>query len=320
MKDDKKTRTTNLHNNYLVQCLDEPKFALEFFQAYLADYAKYCFDPDSLKPTKGHYVSNEFADYYTDVLYQGKLKNTDGLGYIYLLCEHKSVPEKTTDIQLVTYMMNIALKHRKEHPGHRLPVIVPMVLYHGQKTPYPYNLDWLGLFDDPDHLMAQVFANPMHLVDLNTYQDEELKQFKLVGVMSRLMKHIRDADLFESLPGILNSIQEMHQILTDNGQNTISDEMVLNFIRNSLAYIFSAAPELKKREIISVLADQTAEPIRKEVMSLADVLREEGEAKGFEKAKLETARNMLSLGAEDSFILKAAGITKEQLEDLKQEK
>lgn len=195
-----------------------------------------------------------------------------------------------------------------------------MVLYHGTQTPYPYNLDWLSLFDDPKQLMAHVFLNPIHLIDLNTYPDDQLSQFKLVGVMSRLMKHIGDKDLLQALPDVLNSINDMYQILIDGDQNAICREKVLNFLRNSLAYIFSEAPELKESKIINMLVAQAAEPLKEEIMSLADVLREEGREEGKEKAKLETARKMIELGAENSFITKATGLSKEQLDALKQEK
>ena len=304
----------------MLQCLDDREMTIDFYQRLTACYAKDSFVPETVTTCIGHYVSDEFADFYTDILYRAKLKNApdDSHGYIYLLCEHKSVAEKTTNIQLATYMMNIALKHLKDHPKSKFPVIMPMVLYHGQKTPYPYPLNCLSIFEDPDNLMGQVFSNPIHLVDLNTFPDEQLKQFKLVGVMSRLLKHIRDPDLDKKLPAILNDAVEAVFLLSGDGQNAVLDEKVLHFIRNSLAYAFTAAPELKEKRIINELIGRTAEPIRNEIMSLADVLREEGREEGREARDTEIAIQMLREGSDDRFILKVLKISQQQLDEIKQ--
>ena len=68
---------------------------------------------------------------------------------------------------------------------------------------------------------------------------------------------------------ILNDAVEAALLISGNGQNAALDEKVLHFIRNSLAYAFTAAPELKEKRIINELMGHTAEPIRNEIMSLA---------------------------------------------------
>ncbi len=63
-----------------------------------------------------------------------------------------------------------------------------------------------------------------------------------------------------------------------------------------------------------------AEPELKEsAMSLAEQLKHEGREEGYQKGRLEVAKHMLEVGAEDGFILKATQISSEELAMLKKE-
>jgi predicted transposase/invertase (TIGR01784 family) len=52
-----------------------------------------------------------------------------------------------------------------------------------------------------------------------------------------------------------------------------------------------------------------------EYMTVLDKILEEGELKGIEKGKIETARNMRHEGIEVSVIVKVTGLTQEQLKE-----
>ena len=120
---------------------------------------------------------------------------------------------------------------------------------------------------------------------------------------------------------ILNDAVEAALLISEGGQNAVLDEKVLHFIRNSLAYAFTAAPELKEKRTINELMGHTAEPIRNEIMSLADVLRQEGLEKGREEGRearnTEIAHQMLREGSDDRFILKVLDISQQQLDEIK---
>ncbi|MBW6055079.1 Rpn family recombination-promoting nuclease/putative transposase [Escherichia coli] len=39
----------------------------------------------------------------------------------------------------------------------RVPLVVPLLFYHGETSPYPYSLNWLDEFDDPQ-LARQLYT------------------------------------------------------------------------------------------------------------------------------------------------------------------
>ena len=52
-----KRNAHNQHNNYVLQCLDDREMGVDFYQRFIADYAKGTFVAETVTPCKGHYVS-----------------------------------------------------------------------------------------------------------------------------------------------------------------------------------------------------------------------------------------------------------------------
>ncbi len=76
-------------------------------------------------------------------------------------------------------------------PGHKkLPIVLPICLYHGTKTPYPHLLDIYECFDNP-LLAKQTIFKPFTLIDLTVLSDDELAQDGLAFLMEMLLKHSR---------------------------------------------------------------------------------------------------------------------------------
>jgi predicted transposase/invertase (TIGR01784 family) len=127
------------------------------------------------------------------VLYS--LKNGKDDGYVYALIEHQSSPDKHMAFRLVRYA--IAAMQRHLQAGHdRLPLVIPMLFYHGQITPYPYSMSWLEEFSDPE-LARQLYAGHFPLVDVTVIPDDEIMQHRRMAILELLQKHVRHRDLFE---------------------------------------------------------------------------------------------------------------------------
>ncbi|MCP4352946.1 MAG: Rpn family recombination-promoting nuclease/putative transposase [Desulfobacterales bacterium] len=87
-------------------------------------------DLSSLEICKDSFIEKELKDYFSDLLYKISLK--DVAGYIYFLFEHKSYTEKHVHLQVLEYKTKIWRLHLKQNPKDSLPVIVPLVMYHGE--------------------------------------------------------------------------------------------------------------------------------------------------------------------------------------------
>src|SRR5260363_241928 len=70
--------------------------------------------------------------------------------------------------------VSLMAQHLKE--GHdKLPLVLPICIYHGKISPYPNSADIFDHFEDPDLARALVFK-PFSLVDLTTMTEEAIKQ------------------------------------------------------------------------------------------------------------------------------------------------
>lgn len=68
------------------------------------------------------------------------LKTAAGDGYIYALIEHQSKPDRHMGFRLMRYA--IAAMQRHLNAGHRqLPLVIPILFYHGLVSPYPHSLN-----------------------------------------------------------------------------------------------------------------------------------------------------------------------------------
>ena len=53
-------------------------------------------------------------------------------GYVYFLFEHKSYPSKGVAFQLLNYMVRIWEQKIKKELDQKIPVVIPLVVYHGK--------------------------------------------------------------------------------------------------------------------------------------------------------------------------------------------
>ncbi|WP_074168147.1 Rpn family recombination-promoting nuclease/putative transposase [Candidatus Arsenophonus triatominarum] len=84
--------TPTPHDAVFRQFLSEKKTAKDFFEIWLPDEIKALCDLDSLKVESGSFVDSEMKNYQSDILYFVKTEKEQG--YIYLLIEHQSTPDK----------------------------------------------------------------------------------------------------------------------------------------------------------------------------------------------------------------------------------
>ena len=93
-------------------------------------------DFSSLSLLPGTFVDENLQDRYSDLLYSARISGREAR--IYFLWEHKSEPDPLTPLQVMRYLTRIwdqylaALPKKKRGEVRKLPVILPIVLHHGQ--------------------------------------------------------------------------------------------------------------------------------------------------------------------------------------------
>lgn len=300
---------TTPHDAVFRQMLMQKEVARDFLAIHMPeDFLAIC-DLDSLKLESGSFVEDNLRSRYSDILYS--LHTQHGPGYVYALIEHQSKSDRLMAFRLMRYA--IAAMQRHLDAGHdTLPLVVPILFYHGPESPWPYSLNWHNMFVKPDMAKA-LYSRDFALVDLTTMPDNQLLQHRRIAMLELLQKHIRQRDLSELLDPLITLLTQDH--LTDAQLSVL------------INYMLKAGNAAEPGALIRQLA-QGAPQYKEQLMTIAEWLEEKGRTEGLRKGLEQglaqgreaearaIARKMLANGLEPGLIASVTGITPEELSTL----
>ncbi|MFV9989295.1 MAG: Rpn family recombination-promoting nuclease/putative transposase [Coxiella endosymbiont of Dermacentor nuttalli] len=301
--------TPTPHDAVFRKFLSEKETAKDFFDIWLPDEIKGLCDLDSLKVESGSFIDGDMKNYQSDILYS--ISTTKGNGYIYVLIEHQSKPDKLIAWRLMRYSMAAMQKHLEA--GHKkLPLVYPILFYCGEKSPHPYSTDWLDCFSGRD-IAEKIYMKPFKLVDVTTLEDGEIMQHRRMALLELIQKHIRRRDMTESLDNIVKLLS----------YNYYTDNQVITMFN----YLLQEGNAQKPMEFITEIAKQS-EKHKGVLMTIAQSLRQEGiqegiqigEQKGMQKgakqASMKIARQMLESGMDRQSVMKFTGLNDDEMSNL----
>ncbi|PAV01140.1 ISNCY family transposase [Arsenophonus sp. ENCA] len=260
--------TPTPHDSVFKQFLSEKETAKDFFDIWLPDEIKALCDSDSIKVESGSFIDSNMKNYQSDILYS--VSTTKGRGYIYVLIEHQSTPDKLMAWRLMRYSMAAMQKHLEA--GHKkLPLVFPILFYTGEKIPYPYSTHWLDCFHDRK-LAERIYTNPFKLADVTTLEDGEIMKHKRMALLTLIQKHIRRRDMTEL----------MNEIVTLLSYNYYTDNQVITLFN----YLIQEGNAKKPMEFITEIAKQS-EKHEGALMTIAQQIEEIGIQKGIQQGKAE---------------------------------
>ena len=124
----------NIHDQLFQETMSRQEVARDFLLNYLPQQVSRHIDFASMRICKDSFVDQELAPHLSDLLYEIRFTDEQP-GYVYFLFEHKSSPDRFLPLQLLRYMLEIwehFRKQQKKPRGYKLPLIVPVVVYHGK--------------------------------------------------------------------------------------------------------------------------------------------------------------------------------------------
>ncbi|HHQ7229431.1 TPA: Rpn family recombination-promoting nuclease/putative transposase [Salmonella enterica subsp. enterica] len=313
----KKKNTPTPHDAAFRQFLAHPDVARDFMQIHLpAELCALC-DLSTLKLESGTFVEEDLRQYASDILWSMKTTSGDD-GYIHLLLEHQSTADKNMAFRQMRYA--IAAMQRHLEAGHKtLPLVIPVLFYHGKQSPYPCPTNWLDGFSNPE-MAKKVYSNAFPLVDVTVIDDNDIMNHRRMAALTLLMKHIRQRDMMELLDSLPRVMVEW-----------ISPEQV----RILIHYMVNAG-EAPAPEFMRALAERLPQH-EDELMTIAQQLEQKGiekgraegiqlgEQRGIEKGrhegklegKLEVARTMLQNGLDRNTVMKMTGLSEDDLAQIR---
>lgn len=107
-------------------------------------------DWSSLRREPGSVVDPELRETQSDLLFSARLHGGQQL-LLYILLEHQSSVDRWMALRMLSYVVRQVEHWRKEHPEReRLPVIIPLVMYHGPEGAWTAPRRVEELFELPD--------------------------------------------------------------------------------------------------------------------------------------------------------------------------
>ncbi|MEM7383169.1 MAG: Rpn family recombination-promoting nuclease/putative transposase [Bacteroidota bacterium] len=111
------------------------------------------------------------------------------VGTLLIHIEHQSSPEILMPIRLLHYGADSIAPCLHEHK--KIPLLIQIVLYHGARTPYPYQTTLQDYYNHPAW-GSQELSLRFYLVDLTQLSDAELLKHGHCALLELLFKHGRD--------------------------------------------------------------------------------------------------------------------------------
>ncbi|MFR4487735.1 MAG: Rpn family recombination-promoting nuclease/putative transposase [Escherichia coli] len=143
--------------------------------------------------------------------------------------------------------------------------------YHGETSPYPYSLNWLDEFDEPQ-LARQLYTEAFPLVDITIVPDDEIMQHRRIALLELIQKHIRDRDL-------IGMVDRITTLLVRGFTNDSQLQTLFN-------YLLQCGDTSRFTRFIQEIAERS--PLQKErLMTIAERLRQEGHQIGWQEGKIE---------------------------------
>ncbi|MGD8105617.1 Rpn family recombination-promoting nuclease/putative transposase [Pantoea sp. FN0302] len=302
-------RTPTPHDATFRQFLSQPEIARDFMELHLPPALRAICNLSTLKLESGSFVESDLRQYFSDVLYS--LQTSAGDGYIHVLIEHQSSPDKHMAFRLLRYA--VAAMQRHIEAGHKkLPLVIPVLFYVGKRSPYPYSTRWLNEFDNPD-LAGKLYSGAFPLVDVTVIPDDEIMKHRSMAALTLLQKHIHQRDIATLTDRLVTLLMADY----------LSSPQVMVLIQYLIQAGESADSEAFVREL-ALRVPQHGDAL----MTIAQQLEQQGIKKGIEKGiqlgrqqgrnegKLEVARSLLKMGMPRESVREATGLTEDDLAQL----
>ncbi|EOL1193123.1 Rpn family recombination-promoting nuclease/putative transposase [Escherichia coli] len=283
--------TSTPHDALFKSFLTHPDTARDFMEIHLPKDLRELCDLDSLKLESASFVDEKLRALHSDILWS--VKTREGDGYIYVVIEHQSREDIHMAFRLMRYSMAVMQRHIEHDKRRPLPLVIPMLFYHGSRSPYPWSLCWLDEFADPT-TARKLYSAAFPLVDVTVVPDDEIVQHRRVA--------------------LLELIDQLVVLLVTECANDSQITALLN-------YILLTGDEARFKKFISELTRRMPQQ-RERIMTIAERIHNDGWLLGREKGKEEGEQRLLRLllqnGADPEWIQKITGLSAEQMQALDQ--
>jgi len=163
-------RKASGHDRGYKLLFSDPTLVEELLRGFLPGTWTDKLDFTTLERMGGSFVSADLRERHSDLIWRLRLRGEEGGGwvYVYLLLEFQSTVDPFMALRLLTYtglLLEEIVRKEKLKPGDRLPAVLPLVLYNGDRRwRAPLRLESLFV-PVPKELKRYLPRLTYHLVD-----------------------------------------------------------------------------------------------------------------------------------------------------------
>jgi len=279
------TVTATPHDALFKAAFSKPRHARGLLRSLVPEPLARRIAWSSLRIESGIAVGDEDLDEQRmDLVYSARAGKRRIL--IYVLAEHQSKVDVWMAFRLLCYLVAIWKGYRAEHPrARKLPAILPIVVHHSP-TGWTAPVAFEDMLDADAELLAALGPYIPRfrflLDDLSKQTDGDLRARTRMTAGGRVailsLKHGRD------------QVAVRIQVLSPDGRAPAARDVLASVLRYILET--SRAEPATLREL---LARQVGREAAEEIMTTAEMLRREGEARGEARGKVQGKREALLL-------------------------
>jgi predicted transposase/invertase (TIGR01784 family) len=283
----------NPHDSLFKRTLGDKEVAVDFLENYLPNSILKEIDLTDIKVAKDSFIDKELEESFSDILYNVSIDGKEG--FVYLLFEHKSYFDKMTPVQMLGYILDIWKLYDKQNKNEKLPTIIPILIYHGNRK-WKYGNSLSELIEATSEAISDYIPGYNYLLyDFSNYSDAEIKGQIKLRLFLKLISHIFDDDFDKGLREVLPLLIELREKTTG-----------LEYIETVVKYILNIGEEISLNEL-----DQKAKNISAEgsavIMTIAEKIYHDGKEEG----KVENMHEMIEFAMELKFGLSSKKIVQE---------
>jgi hypothetical protein len=242
-------------------------------------------DWQTLSPVPGNFIDLELRQQYTDLLFSASWLDGSEL-LAYFLFEHVSAPPRPRGgpiaYRLLRYQVRIWDEWFSRNPEARaLPMIIPIVLYHGQ-APWSEPLQFGDVLAVPAAVRSVVepyLVQFAYLVDdLSEISDEELRARAMTAVAKLVavcFKHAR------TNPDFLSLLSRWMDVVRD----VVQAPSGLTALAQVLCYVLQVSEHVEREALQALLAREIGPETEEAIVTAGQLLIEEGRQQGREEGR-----------------------------------
>jgi predicted transposase/invertase (TIGR01784 family) len=238
----------------------------------------------------GSFVDLALKEQHTDLLFSATWRDGGEL-LVYFLFEHLSAPPKKDSLlafRLLRYQVRIWEDwHARHQDAKSLPMIIPIVMYHGV-TPWSEPRLFDALLDVPASVRPAVAPYLVQfaylLNDLSEISDDELRSGAMRTALAKLaticLKHARtSADFIKILVRWMDVAREV--ATAPNG---------LSALTQVLCYILEVNDHVEREALQALLERELGPEAKEAIVTAGQQIREEGRQEGRREGRQEGRR------------------------------